>query len=290
MTATFRTAALLAVGLLVGIDSGWAQTGTPSGPEVFEEALDRYEARMMPVESYTVVQNFMGFESTIRWNAEMVDGRRVFGPRRSRTTVAPGEIGGDGAGHLGTSSWDDPFRYFMQWSQGAVFERRATLGGQPVLVVRVEDFGGANFGLTPGTFAEGHFEPVIGWFFFDGASYLLRRIEAEGQLLYGGRAMEVAVTADVGDYRTVRGMVHPFTVDLSIAGIPSASSDAEQAIARQQLRELQAQLDSLPEGESSTLRGLLNEQIARLQGIAEGRLALTVRVTDLQVQVVEPAR
>ena len=288
MASTFRTAALLAIGLLVGVGNSWAQTGTPSGQEVFEEALDRYEARMLDIESYTVVQDFMGFESTIRWTAEVVDGRRLFGPRRSRTAVEPGEIAGEGVDHLGTSSWDDPFRYFLEWGRGAVLERSATLDGRPVWVVRVDDFRGANFGLTPGTFAEGHFEPGVGWFYFDKASYLLRRLDSEGQLLYGGRALEVSVTADVGDYRTVSGMIHPFAVDLTIGGIPSASSDAEQALARQQLSELQAQLDSLPEGERSTLRGLLDAQITRLRGISEGRLALALRVTDLQVQAAPP--
>lgn len=290
MTTTCRTAVVLAVGLVVGVGNSRAQTGAPSGPEVFEEALDRYEARMLDIESYTVVQNFMGFESTIRWSAEVIDGRRLFGPRRSRTAVGPGEIGGDGFDHLGTSSWDDPFRYFLDWGQEAVLEGSATIAGRPVWVVRVEDFGGANFGLTPGTFAEGHFEPVIGWFYFDRTTYLLRRLESEGQLLYGGRALEVSVTADVRDYRTVLGMVHPFAVDLSIGGIPSASSDAEQATARRQLRELQAQLDSLPEGERSTLGELLEAQITRLQGVSEGRLALTLRVTDLQVEPATPGR
>lgn len=290
MKALLRTGAVTVVGLLMIGESGSAQVGAPTGPEIFEEALDRYEARMASVQSYTVVQDFMGFESTIQWMPEDVEGRRVFGPLRSRTLGDPGEIGGDGVDHLGNSSWDDPFRYFLEWGQAAVFEERVVLGGEPAYVVRVDDFGGANFGLTPGTFAEGHFEPGVGWFYFDPATYLLRRIEAEGQLLFAGRATEVSVRAEVRDYRAIQGMVHPFAVDLSITGIPSATSDAEQALARRQLNELQAQLDSLPEGQQSTLRRLLNEQIARLRGISEGQLNLTLRVLDLQVQTATPGR
>ncbi len=260
-----------------------------TGAEIFDRALDRYEARMRPVESYTVVQDFMGFRSTVRWVATDVRGRRVFAPRRSSTAVADGEIGGQGVDHLGASTWDDPFRYFGQWGQAAELVGRAEVRGRPVFVVRVDEFGDANFGLTPGTFAEGHFEPIVGRFYIDAESYLLRRVLAEGRLLFGGRSREVSVQADLTDYRTVGGVIHPFLVSIGIEGIQTAISDAEQAIARQQLLELEEQLANLPESERDGLAVLLNAQIVRLRGVAGGRLALALRVLDLQVEPAAPA-
>ncbi len=277
-------ALLAAVALLAGAGVTAGQTGA----EIFDRALDRYEARMGSVESYTVVQDFMGFRSTVQWIPTEVSGRRVFAPRRSRTAVADGAVGGEGVDHLGTSTWDDPFRYFRLWGQAAVLEGRGEVRGRPVFVVRVDEFGDANFGLTPGTFAEGHFEPIVGRFYLDAESYLLRRVTAEGRLMFGGRSREVAVQADLTDYRTVAGMVHPFLVDLGIQDIQTAISDAEQAIARQQLLELEEQLATLSESERDGLAALLNAQIARLRGISEGRLALTLRVLDLQVEPTGP--
>lgn len=284
MNTIVRPALLLAFGISIAVGPAQAQAGRENGQGVFSEALDRYEARMQGIRAYTVIQDFMGFRSTVRWVPEMVSGRRVFSPRRSLTAVAPGSVGGEGVDHLGTSTWDDPFRYFLDWGTSAVLEGEAHLDGRRLWRVRVDDFAGANFGLTPGTFAEGHFEPRIGWFLFDADDFLLYRVEAEGALLYGGQSREVTVTADLADYRTVRGMIHPFAIELAIGGLGTSATRAEQDAARQQLVELQAQLDALPEGERSTLQALLNDQIDRLRGITEGRLALTLRVTDLDVE------
>ncbi len=253
-----------------------------TGQDVFERAVEQYEQRLERVESYTVTQDFMGFRSTVLWERQQSDGRPVFVPRRSQTTVRPGTLVGEGAGHLGTSSWEDPFRHFLEWGRSATLEGRDVIGGVGVLVVRVDDFQGAEFGITPGTFAEGHFRPATGRFYLDPDRYLLRRIDAEGSLSYGGSARDVRIIADFTDYRTESGVLHPFTIRIDARGVQSARSDSEQRQAQLELDELNAQLDELPEQQRSSLEDLLRVQIDRLREITEGRIVLTVRTLSIE--------
>jgi hypothetical protein len=253
-----------------------------TGQEVFERAVSSYEQRLSDIESYTITQDFVGFRSTVLWERRELEGRQVFIPNRSRTGLQSGELIGEGSDYLGTSTWEDPFRHFLEWGESATLEGRDVIDGVGVLVVRVDDFQGAEFGVTPGTFAEGHFRPATGRFYLDPDRYLLRRIDAEGSLSYGGSAREVRLIADFADYRTESGVLHPFTIRIDARGIQSARSDVEQREAQRELDELNAQLDSLPEAQRNSLEGLLGIQINRLRQISEGQVLLTVRTLTIQ--------
>ena len=73
-------------------------------------------------------------------------------------------------------------------------------------------------------------------------------------------------------------------IDLAVTGLGSTATRGEQDEARQQLEDLQAQLASLTEDERESLGALLEEQIDRLRGVVEGRLEMTLVVTDLSVE------
>ncbi len=253
-----------------------------TGQEVFERAVTEYERRLQDIESYSITQDFMGFSSVVLWERQQLDGRPVFVPRRSQTALQPGALVGEGTDYYGTSSWEDPFRHFLEWGSAATLEGRDVVGGVGVLVVRVDDFQGAEFGITPGTFAEGHFRPAVGRFYLDPDRYLIRRIDAEGSLSYAGSARDVRIIADFTDYRTQAGVLHPFTIRIDARGIQSARSDVEQQRARRELDELNEQLDALPEEQRGSLEELLRVQIDRLQQITEGSTILTVRTVGIE--------
>lgn len=236
---------------------------------------------MRGIDRYTVTQDFMGFRSTVTWERRTVSGRDVFVPQQSRTEVQPGELVGEGADHLGTSSWEDPFRHFLEWGASATLEGRDIVDGVGVLVVRVDDFQGAEFGITPGTFAEGHFRPASGRFYLDPDQYLIRRIDAEGSLSFAGNARDVRIIADFRDYRSEAGVLHPFSIQIDARGVQSARSDAEQSRAQQELDELNAQLEALPEEQRASLEDLLRVQIDRLREITEGRTVMTLRTVGI---------
>ena len=109
--------------------------------------------------------------------------------------------------------------------------------------------------------------------------------------------LDEEVQADLGDPRIISHFRSRAGRDSHIApsllriwGLGTTATRAEQNEARRQLDELRAQLAGLTPDQRTSLEGPLNDQIDRLLGITEGRLAMALRVTDLQVEPTPPGR
>lgn len=253
-----------------------------TGAEVFQRAVDAFETRMEGIQSYTVVQDFAGFRSEVRWERSASAAGVRFVPSNSSTVVPPGDLGGTGIGHLGTSVWNDPFAHFLAWGEGATLVGRDVVEGRGVWLVRVENFGNAEMGLTPGTFAEGHFRPERGTFAIDAEDWVLRRVQAEGILDYNGAARVVQVDANLRDYRTVDGVLHPFIIELRMHGLAPGQSPLNQGPATDELTALLEQLEDLPARQRESLARLLGVQVDRLEELARGEITMVLRTLEVR--------
>ena len=275
-----RTCATLAIGALTIVPPLEGQ----SAQEILQTALERNDSRTESVYNYTVVHEFLGFVSESYFERTDVDGRWVFAPRITATDLGGSRVRQEGANHLGISAWSDPFGHLSRWSNAATSEGTETVGGVLNWVVRIDDFTGSEWGLTPGTYADGVFQPQIGRLYLDTRTYLVNRFDVSGTFLQqDGVARPVRIVADLTDYRTIDGLTHPFALDLEIFGIGVQSDEGAAAAAL--LEELQRQLESLGDEDRATVQSQVDAQLALYEARLAGAtpLTLSARVREIRV-------
>ncbi len=264
---------------------GWAPGLTAqTAQDIIRAAIERNDSRTTRVYNYTVVHDFRGFESESYFERADVGGRWVFVPAVTATDLGGQEVRQETVRELGTSAWADPFGYLERWAAAATSEGTQAIGGVNNWVVRIDDFLGAHWGLTPGTYADGAFEPNVGRLYFDTRTYLVNRFDVTGTLLQqDGVARPVRIVANMADYRTIEGLTHPFTLDLEVYGL--GPGGAEMASAAVLLDDLRRQLAELGEQERAEVQALIDQQLAlfeaELAGVAP--LRMTARVLDIRV-------
>jgi len=272
--------ALIAVGALWGAPAVHAQ----SGQEILQTALERNDSRSATVYNYTVVHEFLGFVSESYFERADVEGRWVFAPRITATDLGQSRVRQEGADHLGISAWSDPFGHLNRWSTAAVSEGTETVDGVLNWVVRIDDFSGSEWGLTPGTYVDGVFQPQIGRIYLDTRTYLVNRLDISGTFLQqDGVARPVRIVAGLNDYRTIDGLTHPFALDLEIFGIGVQSDEGAAASAL--LEELQHQLETLGDEDRAAVQSTVDTQLALYEAQLSGTapLTLSARVREIRV-------
>lgn len=242
--------------------------------DVLRTALERYERRTEGVKSYAVTQNAMGYRTTTYFEKVEIEGHPVF-----RIVPGPGESA------AADSSLRNPYALFPRILDRAVLRGRATVAGTEAWVVAVEDFEGLDVQAPGVSRREGRFEPRTGEFFIGTDGHLLRKIQLEGVLHRGGRSAPVALTAGLGDYRSVEGMHHPFRVDVRLEGLADLFSPAEQ----RRLEGLQRRMQQMSEQDREAMRKMLGPQLRQMQQILEtGALEFTATVERLEVNPERP--
>jgi hypothetical protein len=89
---------------------------------------------------------------------------------------------------------------------------------------------------------------------FDTATLVTRRVEAE---MTPGEGMPGSMLVELGDWRTVGGMLLPFRRHMVIRGMRAQLVGADTASAAQELAQGRAMLATLPEDQRETMRQML---------------------------------
>lgn len=277
-------AALLAAGGLAV-----APAAAQSGGEVLETALERYEQRMAGVENYTVVQEVLGAEHTTYFEAEEVDGRKVFRPvpvgveeeAVQQATVSEGQS-------IQQEQWSDPYQVLTEVTDRAELAGKEAVDGEETFVVTVDDFSGTSLAESVSP-AQGSFQARSGTFYIDDDDYLLLKLTMEGTQQIAGGSHDVAVVAFFSDYREVDGVVHPFRAEIRADGFQTGYSEEELENARRQMEELREQMESMPESQRSMMEGMLGPQMEKFQEmLATGTMNFTVTVKEIRVNAGPP--
>ena len=239
--------------------------------ELVADMLERQAARMGHVDNYTVVQEVQGIETTQYYEAREQDGRRTF-------VITGTWMNGSKMGGLEEET-GDPFATYAEWMEHATVEGSEEVDGHDTWVILTDDLDAmsgqpmADQGMQRGTVR----------MYVDKDEYILRRTRFEGTMDDGSGPRDVEMTATMSDYRNVDGVLHPFLVSGEVQG---AMDSEEAADMQEQLKEMEAQLASLPEG----LRNQVEAQLEQMRAMAMGEgMKFSVVTKDLQVNQGPPA-
>jgi len=239
-----------------------------SAQSVINDMMTQYEKRMAGIDNYTLVQTAMGFDMTMRFEKEMVDGRPVY---RLRESTVAGR-----AAPRGTDEDDfDLYGELPKIAEHATYKGRETVDGQAVHVIAVDDLREVRFGrgVMP---QNADFEPRRATMFVDTKLSVPRRMILEGQMKMDGKTSDVTATIDLQDYREVEGMLHPFHTMMVIEGLGQAV-DPET---RKQYEEMKKQLAEMPESQRAMAEQMMKgrmEQMDQMMGGGPMNVELTVK-------------
>lgn len=283
MTSRCRSLAATAAALLLA--AALAPTATSplaaqSGGEVLRTALDRYEQRMEGVDDYTVVHEVMGFESTVYYEKQTVDGREVF--------VSRTEYGSEAA----ERTPDDPYAAFAKLAERARHDGTEEVDGIECHAVTVTDFEGVDLWQPPAASGDSaEFHPERATFFLDTEDYLLRKMTLEGTMVdETGESPKISLAARFRDYREVKGLVHPFLMDVSVKGLQAAMSE-DQRKTLESLRQMQKKMEQMPEEQRKMMERMMGERMQQMeQMLGQGAMDVTVKVKEIRVNEGPPAK
>ncbi|NIO31908.1 MAG: hypothetical protein GTN75_09000 [Gemmatimonadetes bacterium] len=240
-----------------------------SAADVLETAMARFEDRMSGIDNYTVVMDVMGFEATNYFEKEMVDGRPTF--------VLKSSSGSDQQG-AGTF-----YNSFMQVADRATLAGMQYVDGFDCHVVTVDDFSGIDFDPeTPDD--QEDFKPRKGTFYIDTGEYLIRELEMEGEFRRDGSWHPTTMKIELKDYREVDGMLHPFLLEMSVAGMNNAMSDEEMQQARESLEEMKRRLEEMPASQRAAMERMMGSRMEELERMLNsGNVQVISQVKELKV-------
>jgi hypothetical protein len=251
---------VLACGVALPTSTAEAQ----SAEDILNESLERYRASTEGIDRYTVVQDVMGFESTITLEKQVVDGYTILVP----------------AGEGAPSSMSSFQRMYPELASRARLEGEDEVDGETVYALHIDDFSGVDFG--PVGAGAGDFNPRDGTFFIGTDTYLLRKMEMEGEVTTEEGTNPFAFEVLMQDYREVEGMWHPFLV--TVTGAAAGVSEDDLREARKALSEMEEQLERMPEAQRAMAEQMMKGHMERLDTILEsGAFEMTITTKELLI-------
>jgi len=271
-----RTATYAALALGLGALLHAAPVGAQSAGDVLQTALDRYEQRMKGVDDYTVTftSSVMSGDYTVYYEKKMVDGHAVF--------VAPRENSDAQA----ASEWGNPYQVLPRIADRATLQGHASVDGHDTFVIHVDDLSGLDFGQEAlGQNGEAQLDPKSMTMNLDSEDYLIRRMRMDGTITREGKTNPVHVDAHMKDYRSVKGLMQPYAMDMTMTGLDAAISEEDRA----QARAWMARMDSMPADKRAMMEQMMGPQLQRMKEILEsGKVDVSIQVKDVKVNAGPP--
>lgn len=232
-----------------------------SGAEIVRTMMDRSEARLEGVDSVTVVQETTTPLGTTR-RQEL---RLVKDTRAGRTMLVP--VGGQPAAQVMPPA--SLFAKGDSMRDRSVLRGRSEVDGHAVYVLAIPDLAGLDFGQGALSGASGRsVEADSAIAHVDVESYVPRRIETYGRIEMGGRERAFDAIIRLGDYREVRGYLHPFRTDIQV----NVEGMGEQ---------MQSLMQKMQEsGTDSARRAMMEQAMAAMMG---GGMTVVSTVKEVRV-------
>ncbi|HSJ07820.1 MAG TPA: hypothetical protein VK936_14035 [Longimicrobiales bacterium] len=272
---TRRTTILAAAFLLGSVHAASGQ----SARQVLESAAERYQQRMQGIDNYTLVQDVMGMESILYFEKETVDGVPFFQVRAAR-------VGGNTISLDDDQTLANPYRTFMDFADRARHDGTEAVDGRQAHRIVVEDFTGLDFNPAPSGQRDGQFTPRRVVMYIDADDHLVRRMDMEGDMTSPRGTAPVSTTARFEDYRTTDGLLHHWRTTMVTEGVMEAAgmSAADREKARQQLAEMEKQMETMPAAQRQMMERMMAGQMDRLREMVEsGTLEITTEVKAIRV-------
>ncbi len=240
-----------------------------SAKEILMTSLEEYERRMEGIENYTIVQETMGFETSITFERTEVEGRTVFVPK-----------GQEGAGSGGMSNF---YRMYPKIAERAELEGRALVDGEQCHVV-VVDLSGLDFDQEMAMGDRGDFFPKKGKLYVDTDDHLIRKMEMQGEITADGKTRPMTAVTVLSDYREVEGMLHPFQLHITATGLAAGMSEEDAEEARKGLEEMERNLEGMDASQRAMVERMMGGQMEKLRKMLEsGQFEITSITKEVRV-------
>jgi len=244
---------------------------------LMRRAMDAQAERLAGVENVTVVQETMGMEMSMYMEKRDVGGMPVLMP----VSVTVGGMVQTMPQDMAQADWSNPFQ--EAWVERTRLVGTDELDGEKVLVFLIEDFSGLELPRLPGSEAQTEdFRPNSFRYSMGEDDLLLRKVEMNGEIRgQDGSYSPIQMTMFMEDYREVDGYIHPFVTRVLTKGMMEAA-DVDQEELRQQLEQMRAQMENIPEAMRGMVQGQIDQLERMLGGSGEG-MEVTITVKDLKV-------
>jgi len=240
-----------------------------SAKEILMTSLEEYEGRMEGIENYTIVQETMGFETSITFVRTEVEGRTVFVPK-----------GQEGASSAGMSTF---YRMYPKIAERAELEGKASVDGEQCHVV-VVDLSGLDLDQEMAMGDRGDFIPKKGKLYVDTDDHLIRKMEMEGEITADGKTRPMTAVTVLSDYREVEGMLHPFQVHITATGLSAGMSEEDAEEARKGLEEMERNLEGMDASQRAMVERMMGGQMEKLRKMLEtGQFEITTITKEVRV-------
>lgn len=261
MTNRLRfSAPLIAASLLLSVA---APVRAETAQGILQAARERQEKRLASIETLTIVQDFMGTETTTRLKKEMVDGHPVL--------VASGSgLAGDVTTLYGQ---------FEELGQSATVKGTEDVDGNKCWVIHSTDLAKTHMS------AEGteDFQASDGTFYIDRNEMVMRRLVMNGTAKQDGAETPVRMEMNFSDFREVEGWIQPYRIEMSLGG-QGGEEAPQMAEMRAQMAKMKEELAKMPPEQRQMVEKMMKGQMATLEQTAEsGKLSVTVTVKEVRV-------
>jgi hypothetical protein len=257
---------LLPLAVLLALPSGAA---AQSAKKILMTSFEEYEQRMEGIDNYTIVQETMGFETELTFVRTKDDeGRTVF--------VLKGQ---EDASSGGMSNF---YRMYPKIAERAELEGRESVDGEQCHVVAINDFSELDLDQAMGD--QGSFVPKTGLLYVDTDDHLIRKMQMEGEITRDGQRSPMTAVTVLSDYRDVKGMLHPYLLNITASGLAAGMSEEEMEETRKSLAEMEKNLEGMDDTQRAMVERMMGGQLDKLRKMLEsGQFEITVVIKEVRV-------
>jgi flavin-binding protein dodecin len=249
-----------------------APASAQSAEEVVNDALDRFEQRMEGVQSYTVVQTAMGFESSTTFERRTVDGHTVFVPRETQGSEA-------------ASRTPQSYQAMLtELGERGTHEGVESVDGRECHLLSLDDFSGGAFGDLSPSGDGGEWTPERLRVWIDRDELLPRKMTMEGTVTREGEERPVTITALPRDYREVDGVVHPYRTEVRTEGLSPSMSPEERERMKASMEKMKKKMEQMSPEQREMMEQMMGGRLEKMEEmLATGAMDMTVEVKEIRV-------
>ncbi len=248
-----------------------AQPADARAAEILQTVREEYERSIENIDDYTVVSDMY----TTYYKKAYDNGRPYF---RSRSET-------DALGGMeSTSSVSDAELFspetFEKLKNNAIYEGTETLDGHEVHIIFIEEIEGLL--EDEEDLDETLTEMRI---FIDTQKWVMRQMAFSVEAaMEDGMMRKIEPVIQFRDYRDHEGMLIPWETVTIISGLDDALSDEERREAEEGLKEMERELENMPEAQRDMVKQMMGDQLEQLKNMLAGdQMEFTTTVNEVKV-------
>ena len=250
-----------------------AQPADTRAAEILQTVRQEYERSIENIDDYKVVSDMY----TTYYKKAYDNGRPYF--RSRMETDAMG-------GMESTSSVSDAELFspetFETLQNNAIFEGTETIDGYEVHIIYIEEIEGL---LEDEEDLDETLTDLR--IFIDTQNWVMRQMAFSVQAaMEDGMMREIEPVIQFKDYRNHQGMLIPWETVTIISGLDDALSDEERQEAEEGLREMERELENMPEAQRDMVKRMMGDQLEQLRNMLAGdQMEFITRVHEVEVNI-----